>query len=101
MIFTQLRLSHLLLIAMKKIVSLLLLVLFLTAATNVAQARDTKPGKAGKKAFRHNSESSKGKNSKAQFRSNAKPPVIDLTPRKQEKFKTARANPGYKYMKAR
>jgi|GEM_PF-1891154 len=85
---------------MKKIFSLLLLVFFLTAAAGLSEARDTKPGKAGRKAFRHTSESSKGKNSKAQFRKENKgSAVIDLNPRKPEKFKTARANPNYKYVK--
>lgn len=86
---------------MKKIFSLLLLVFFLTAAAGFSQARDTKPGKVSRKAFRHNSESGKGKNSKAQFRKeNRGSGVLDLNPRSQEKFKTARANPSYKYMKA-
>lgn len=85
---------------MKKIFSLLLMVFFLTAAAGLSEARDTKPGKAGRKAFRHNSESGKGKNSKAQFRKENKGSgVIDLNPRKPEKFKTARANPSYKYPK--
>lgn len=90
---------------MKKIFSLLLLVFFLTAAAGLSEARDNKPGRAGKvnrKAFRHNSESSKGKNSKAQFRKENKGSgIIDLNPRSPEKFKTARANPNYKYQKAR
>jgi hypothetical protein len=84
---------------MKKIFSLLLMVLFLTAAAGLSEARDNKPGKAGRKAFRHNSESSKGKNSKAQFRKENKGAVvIDLNPGKPEKFKTARANRNYKYV---
>jgi hypothetical protein len=88
---------------MKKIFSLLLLVFFLTAAAGLSEARDTKPGKAGRKAFRHTSESSKGKNSKAQFRKENKGSggVLDLNPRSPEKFKTARANPSYKYPKPR
>ncbi|MDO7877761.1 hypothetical protein Q5H93_23700 [Hymenobacter sp. ASUV-10] len=88
---------------MKKIFSLLLMVFFLTAAAGLSEARDTKPGKASKasrKSFRHTSESSKGKNSKAQFRKENKGGgIVDLNPRSPEKFKTARANPGYKYLK--
>jgi len=82
---------------MKKIFSLLLMLLFLATSVDAAFARDNKPKKRN---FKH-TESSKGKNSRARFRKENKPPVIDLTPKKLETFKTARANPNYKFAKAR
>ncbi|GAA4357202.1 hypothetical protein GCM10023185_21750 [Hymenobacter saemangeumensis] len=91
---------------MKKIFSLLLMLLFMVASVDLAQARDNKPRKSQardvkpkKKHFVHNSESSKGKNSRAQFRRRTEPPTIDFAPRKLEKFKTARANPDWKFAK--
>jgi hypothetical protein len=85
---------------MKKIFSLLLMLLFLAASVDLS-AKDNKPRRVSKKAFAHSSESSIGRNSKAQFRKRNKPPVIDLTPRNPEKFKTARANPNWKFEKGR
>ncbi|WP_046244978.1 hypothetical protein [Hymenobacter terrenus] len=63
-------------------------------APAIAQSR---PKIKARRAFVHNSEASRGKNSKARFRRNSKPPVIDLTPGKLEKFKTAKANKPYKF----
>ena len=80
---------------MKKIFSLLLMLLFMIASVDLAQARDVKPKS---KHFIHNS-GSQGKHSKARFRREAKPSTIDLSFGKLEKFKTARANPNYKFAK--
>ncbi|MDB5234503.1 MAG: hypothetical protein JWR44_1496 [Hymenobacter sp.] len=87
---------------MKKLLPLLLLALGLgTADSATAQARPKAKAKAKvnvKRAFDHNSEASKGKTNRAQFRrENEIRPIIDLHPGKPEKFKTAKSNKNYKF----
>ena len=76
-----------------------LLLAFCISATAVS----AKPGPAmkSKRAYSHSSDAGKGKNDKAQFRSQSIRPVIDLHPHKSGTFKTAKAAPHYKYYNPR
>ncbi|MBO2011725.1 hypothetical protein [Hymenobacter negativus] len=77
--------------------------LLLALCVGAAATADAKPspGAKSKRAYSHNSESSRGKTSKAQFRSQSIRPVIDLHPHKAGTFKTAKAAPSYKYYNPR
>ncbi|MGY3091035.1 hypothetical protein ACVWYF_004099 [Hymenobacter sp. UYAg731] len=80
---------------MHKFFSLLLLGLGL--GLTIPATAQSRPKVKAKKAFSHTSESSRGKNNKAQFRHESTRPVIDLTPHKLETFKTSRAPKHFKY----
>ncbi|WP_201980081.1 hypothetical protein [Hymenobacter rubidus] len=78
---------------MKKLF-LLLLVLFGLADTASAQAKP----KVKARAFKHTSESGKGKTERMHFRQGRKHrSTLDLTPGKLEKFKSAKANKNYTF----
>lgn len=78
---------------------LALLLLFSVCCASAAAAQP-RPRVKAKRAFSHGAEASKGKNSRAQFyKANKGASVLDLTPHKIEKFKTAKAGKDYKYSK--
>jgi hypothetical protein len=81
-----------------KNILILLLCCFLASSVSHARSTGQKPPYKTKHAFKHLSESSKGKNSRARFRpANPDRPTIDLTPGKLEKFKTAKAGKNWKF----
>ena len=77
----------------------LLLALCIGAAATVGAKPG--PGAKPKRAYSHASESGKGKNTKARFRSQSTRPVIDMHPNKPTTFKTTKAAPPYKYYNPR
>ena len=84
---------------MKKLL-LLLLFPFLVPTASHAQTHGKRPHLKAKRNYAHVSESSKGKNARAHFRpENNIHPIIDLNPRRQEKFRTSKAPKNYKFTK--
>lgn len=82
---------------MKKIISLLLFGFYLGLASPASA--QFKPKKA-KRAFAHTAVNGAGKkNDRSRFRhgNKDKNPLIDFGRGKSEKFRTARANPNYKF----
>lgn len=81
---------------MKHPFSYVLVALVLSSGAGPAVAQQRPKGIA-KRAFAHNSESSKGKTSKARFRRENDRPVIDLNPKNLVKTKTTKAPKPYKF----
>ena len=86
---------------MNKLPFLVLLALLFLGLADRAAAQP-RPHRLSKRTFAHNSESGKGKSSKAHFRPrNSRGPLIDFDVKahKLETFKTARSNKSYKFSK--
>ncbi|GAB3295664.1 hypothetical protein ACFQT0_21540 [Hymenobacter humi] len=72
----------------------------LASSASFAQTEGKRPNLKSKHYYTHTSESSKGKNAKVKFRKvNNIRPTIDLNPKSQEKFKTAKAPKNWKWSK--
>ncbi|HEX8326185.1 MAG TPA: hypothetical protein VF629_01505 [Hymenobacter sp.] len=82
---------------MKNIIPHLLVALVLSSGIASSAAAQKRPKSSAKRAFSHNSESSKGKTSKARFRRENDRPVIDLNPNSLVKTKTTKAPKPYKF----
>lgn len=61
--------------------------------------KPSKSNKPSKRAFEHRASADKGRNNKAQFRKDNKPPLIDLHPHNKDKSRSVQAPKPYKYSK--
>ena len=61
--------------------------------------KPSKSPRPSKRAFDHRAGADKGRNNKAQFRHDNKPPLIDLSPHNPGKTKSVKAPKPYKYSK--
>ena len=82
---------------MKNIIPHLLVALVLSSGVASSATAQKRPKGNSKRAFSHNSESGKGKTSKARFRRESDRPVIDLNPNSLVKTKTTKAPKPYKF----